>query len=62
MGTSVEKLAWYLLGAEGDGELWVITKGCRASFWGDGNMLNLIVVIVASPSNIGNTEIYNLSG
>lgn len=47
MGTSVEKLAWYLLGVEGDGELWVIAKGCRASFWGDGNMLNLIVVIVA---------------
>ena len=47
MGTSVEKLAWYLLGAEGGGELWVIAKGYRASFWGDGNMLNLIVVIVA---------------
>lgn len=51
-------------GLAGRGGGWGVTnKGYRVSFGGDGNVLKLVMPMVAHPyEHIKNTELYTLSG
>ena len=54
------------LEVEGGAESWrdwrAIAKECRAPFWGDENILKLIVVITAQLNILNPLELYSLKG